>query len=103
LQEFYAAHAGQLEIGDNQVELIGIEEFESGFGVGDGLGAKVLVRELKLEEAAHFGFVFDDEDGGLLGHFAGVKTAINLRLESVAVLCFEWFTGNSNSRFAIRK
>ena len=89
LQEFDAAHAGQFEVGDDQVELIGIEEFEGSFGVGDGLGAKVLVGELKLEKAAHFGFVFDDEDGGLLGHFSASKTAINLRLESVAVLCFE--------------
>ena len=89
LQEFDAAHAGQFEIGDDQVELIGIEEFEGGFGIGDGLGAKVLVGELELEQAAHFGFVFDDEDGGLFGHFSDLKTAINLRLESVAVLCFE--------------
>ena len=64
---------GQFEVGDDQVELIGIEEFEGGFGVGDGLGAKVLVCELKFEEAAHFGFVFDDEDGGLFGHFSGCK------------------------------
>ena len=71
LQEFDAAHAGQFEIGDNQVELIGIEEFEGGFGVGDGLGAKALIGELKLEKAAHFGLVFDDEDGGLFGHFSG--------------------------------
>ena len=70
-EEFDAAHARELEIGDDEVELIGIEEFESGFGVGDGLGAKVLVSELQLEEAAHFGFVFDDEDGGLFGHFSG--------------------------------
>ena len=89
LQEFHAAHAGQFEVGDDQVELIGIEEFESGFGVGDGLGAKVLVGEFKLEKAAHFGFVFDDEDGGLFSHFSGSKTAIILRLESVAVLCCE--------------
>jgi hypothetical protein len=49
--------------------MIGIDQLEGGFGVGDGFGAKTFVGELELEEAAHFGLVFNDEDGGFFGHF----------------------------------
>ena len=66
LQEFEAGHAGKLEIGDDEIEVVFGEKLKAGFGVGGGLGDEAFVGELELEQAAKLGFVFDDEDGWFL-------------------------------------
>ena len=39
------------------------EQLQAGFGVGRRARVKAFFGELQLEQAAHLGFVFDDEDG----------------------------------------
>jgi len=63
VEKFEAGHAGELEIGDDDIGGVLAEDLQGGFGVGCDAGLKTFLGELELEEAAHLGFVFDDEYG----------------------------------------
>ena len=63
VKKFKAAHPGQLEIGDNEIEGVLVEEVQARFGVRRGARLESLFCQLQLEQAAHLGFVLDDEDG----------------------------------------
>ncbi len=54
LKKFEAAHAGQLEIGDDDVERLFGEQLKACFGVGGGAGIKTFLGELQIEQAPHF-------------------------------------------------
>ena len=52
LKEFEAAHAGQFEIGDDQIVRLLAEHLQTGLGVGRGLGNEAFVAKLELEQDA---------------------------------------------------
>ena len=63
LQKFEPIHAGKFEIGEDEVNGFGGEQLQTSFGVSGGERLETIVAEVQLEQAAHLGFVFDDEDG----------------------------------------
>jgi hypothetical protein len=64
LQELEAIHAGELEVGKDEMNGFGGEQFQSSFSVAGGKRFEAVVAQVQFEQAAHLGFVFDDEDGG---------------------------------------
>ena len=63
LQKFQTVHAGKFQVGQNQVDGIFAQQFETGLGVSGGKRGESVVAEIQLEQAAHLGFVFDDQNG----------------------------------------
>ena len=63
MQKFESADAGKFEIGENEMNRFGIEQLQTSFGVSGRERFEAVVAEIQLEQAAHLGFVFDDEDG----------------------------------------
>ena len=64
LQKFQAIHARQLEVGDHQVDRTVLQQLQAGFRILGGHGLETVVSQIKFQEAAHFRFVFDNQDGG---------------------------------------
>ena len=63
LQEIEAVHARQLEIGDNQVGRLAGQAFERGFSVPHAAHIVAVFAEADLQQPAHLGLVFDDQNG----------------------------------------
>ena len=62
LQKFEPADAGKFEVGENEVNGFGGEQLQSSFGVAGGERFEAVVAEVQLQQPAHLGFVFDDEN-----------------------------------------
>src|SRR5487761_66292 len=62
LQKFEAVHAGKPEVGYNEVNLFAIQKSQAFFSVGCYMRGKSFFAEIELEQAAHFGFIFDNQD-----------------------------------------
>ena len=65
LQKIQSIHARQLEIGDHQVDRTALQQLQAGFGVFRGQGLETVVSQIELQEAAHLGFIFDNQNGRL--------------------------------------
>ncbi len=74
VQEIEAAHPGQLEIGDDEIEGVLVEELQARFGVRRRARLESLFSELQLEQAAHLGFVLDDEYGWFFAFHIGRRS-----------------------------
>src|SRR5215472_16935812 len=64
MQKFQATHARQFQVGQDQIYGLVTENLERRFGILGRERAEAVFSEIQFEQAAHLGFVFDDEDGG---------------------------------------
>ena len=63
LQKIQPIHARQLEIGDHQVNGTVLQQLHAGFRILGGHGLETVISQIKFQEATHFRFVFDNQDG----------------------------------------
>ena len=62
LQKFQTVHAGEFQIGQDEIDGIFAQQLEAGFGVFGGERGKSVVAEIQLEQPAHLGLVFDNQN-----------------------------------------
>ena len=89
LQKFQAAHSRQAQVGHHEVGLFADQKLQTGFRVRRRVDDESLLRQAAARAAASSWLRLRRRGWWLFSHISGSKTAINLRLESVAVLCFE--------------
>src|SRR5579863_6551882 len=64
LQKFETGHAWKLEVRKDEIHGFLLEDLQSGFGVASGEGGPAFLGEVELQQAAHLGFVFDNQYRG---------------------------------------
>ena len=47
----------------DQIDRVLAQQFQAGFGVSGGKRGEAVLAEIQLEQAAHLGFVFDNQNG----------------------------------------
>ena len=62
LQELQTIHARQFQIGHHQIDGVLAQKLQPGLGVSGGKRGEAVLAEIQLEQAAHLGFVFDNQN-----------------------------------------
>ena len=64
LQKFEPAHAGEFEVGKNEMNWLRGEQLQSSFSIAGGKRFESVVAQVQFKQATHLGFVFDNEYSG---------------------------------------
>lgn len=72
-EEFVSVHFGHHDIAEDELRGLLAEGFEGVPAVGNAAGLEAFELEQADEVAAHFGFVLDDQDGGRVHGWEGLR------------------------------